>query len=168
MKCHSTGNFSLLVRTRGTAGFTLLETLTVVVVVGVLASLAAPSLAGQIARIKTQAVLNGLTSDIYYARMMAVRGGARTEVRFAWNAQKSCVTNYDIIELAVPERTVKRVGVSSEHRGVCLTMNNQKNQLIFNSRGVPTTVAARSFYASRGAVADSMRLAQVGRIFRFY
>lgn len=149
-------------------GFSLLEILTALVMLGILASLAAPSLAGQIARIKTQAALNSLTNDLYYARMSAVRAGHSAEVRFTWNADKSCIVQYNIVGLASPERTIKKVTVSEESRGVCLRMNNANNRLIFNSRGLPATVAARSFYASRGAAADSIRLAQAGRIFRFY
>lgn len=168
MTRHPSSKLAVPVRTRRDAGFTLLETLTVMVVIAVLTSLAAPALSGQIARMRTQAVLNGLTNDIYYARMIAVRTGARAEVRFTWNSQKSCVTSYEIVELTSLERTVKTVVISAEGRGVCLKMNNEKNQLIFNSRGVPTTVAARSFYAERGVVRDSMRLAQAGRLYRFY
>lgn len=148
-------------------GSTLLEMLTVLVVIGVLTSLAAPSLAGQIARMKTHAVLNALAGNVSYARMSAVRAGHSAEVRFTWNADKSCVTSYDIVELTSPERIIKKVAVSAETRGVCLGMNNANNRLIFNSRGVPRTVAARSFYAARGVARDSMRLSQAGRLLRF-
>ncbi len=148
-------------------GFSLLEILTALVMLGILASLAAPSLAGQIARFKTQAVLNSLAGNLSYARMSAVRAGHSAEVRFTWNADKSCVTSYDIVELTSPERAIKKVAVSDETRGVCLGMNNANNRLIFNSRGLPRTVAARSFFAAHGAARDSMRLSQAGRLLRF-
>lgn len=148
-------------------GFTLLEILTVLVIIGVLTSLAVPSLAGQITRMKMHSVLNALRGDLFYARMTAVRAGQSAEMRFTWNSDKSCVVSYDIVELTDPERIVKKVSVGTEARGVCLRMNNANNRLVFNSRGLPSTVAARSFYASRGIAADSMRLSQAGRVVRF-
>ncbi len=153
---------------RTNSGFTLVELLTVVILVGILASLAAPALSGQIARAQTQSTLNALRNDLFYARMSAVRGWHSVEVRFRWNADKSCADSYDILALSEPERIVKQVPVSTERPGVCLRMNNLNNPLVFNSRGVPSKVVARSFYASHGAAADSMRLSQAGRLARFY
>jgi prepilin-type N-terminal cleavage/methylation domain-containing protein len=156
------------VRTLRSAGFTLLELLTALVIVGVLTSLAVPSLAGQIARIKTESVLNALVGDLYYARMMAVRSGNRVEVRFRTTPGSSCASSYDIVQLGSPTRTLKSVSVNSGTRGVCLDPGTAGSSLVYNSRGLPHGLGTGTISASSGKVSAQVVQAKAGRLYRAY
>ena len=103
-----------------------------------------------------------------YARMMAVRSGQRVEVRLKWNADGSCVKEYDFVELNTPERVLKRVPVAAETRGVCLHVNNSGNPLVYNSRGLPQGLGTRTILSSHGEVSLRATQAQAGRVYRLY
>ena len=150
------------------AGFSLIELVAVLTLLGILAMLVAPALSGQISRIKSETVLDRFANDLYYARMMAVRSGQRVEVRLKWNAGGSCVDQYDLVELNTPERVLKRVPITAETRGVCLHVNNSGNPLVYNSRGLPHGLGTRTILSSHGKVSLRATQAQAGRVYRSY
>ena len=150
------------------AGFSLVELLGVLAVLGILAILVAPSLSGQISRIKSETVLDRFAGDLYYARMAAVRSGQRVEVRLNWNADRSCVDGYDLVELNAPERVLKSVPVTADTRGVCLHVNNSGNPLVYNSRGLPHGLGTRTIVSTHGKASVRATQAQAGRIYRSY
>lgn len=152
----------------GRSGVTLIELLFVLVVLGILLALAAPSLHAHVGRARMNAALNALRGDINYARAVAIRAGDRVEVRFEPNEKHACVTRYSVIVLAASERVVKNVDLGGEAAGVCLSHNQEPgNRLVFNSRGVPRGVVGRTFRVQRGEMTDSMKLSSVGRLSRF-
>jgi prepilin-type N-terminal cleavage/methylation domain-containing protein len=150
------------------SGVTLIELLFVLVVLGILLALAAPSLHAHVGRARMNATLEALRGDINYARAVAVRAGDRVEVRFDPNQKHACVTRYAVVVLAAQERVVKNVELGSAAAGVCLSHNQEPgNRLVFNSRGVPRGVVGRTFRVQRGAMTDSMKLSSLGRLVRF-
>ena len=75
---------------RSRLGFTLVELLTVLAVLGVLLAVAAPSLADMLNRRRVEAIASTLGADLAYARS---EGGLRARaitMRFASDAQTSC------------------------------------------------------------------------------
>ena len=149
-------------------GFTLIELIAVLTLIGILAMLVAPSLSGQISRIKSETVLDRFAGDLYYARMMAVRSGQRVEVRLKWNAAGSCVEQYSLVELGTPERVLKTAPVTGEAKGVCLHVNNSGNPLVYNSRGLPHGLGTRTIVSSHGKASVRATQAQAGRVYRAY
>jgi prepilin-type N-terminal cleavage/methylation domain-containing protein len=149
----------------GPPGFSLIELLTALVLLGVLASLAAPSLAATIDGIRSRSALEQFITDLSYARLLALRGGARVEMRLAWNAAGSCVASYTLIEAGETERIARSVVLDG--RRVCLASNN-RNPIVFNTRGIPHGVFARSVWVERKGGADTLRISQLGRVYRAY
>ena len=158
--CHSSRAFA--------GGFTLIELIAVLTLLGILAMLVAPSVSGQISRIKSETVLDRFAGDLYYARMMAVRSGQRVEVRLKWNADGSCVDRYDLVALNAPERVLKTVPVATESRGVCLHVNSPGNALVYNSRGLPHGLGTRTIVSSHGNASVRATQAQAGRVYRWH
>jgi Tfp pilus assembly protein FimT len=81
-------------RSRQTA-FTVIELMTVLIVIGVVITLVAPSMRSMMARQRVQGVQDGLITDLQLARSeMAQRSGASTKVAisFGGNADLSCYT----------------------------------------------------------------------------
>ena len=60
---------------RRTAGFSLIEMVTVLVMLGILAGIAAPSMRGMTAATKLERAREQLIGDLLYARMLAIRSG---------------------------------------------------------------------------------------------
>jgi prepilin-type N-terminal cleavage/methylation domain-containing protein len=145
-------------------GYTLVELVIVLVLLGIFASLAAPSLAGYLRRVRMQLVLDTLTRDLFYARMVATRAGRRVELRFL-HAPEPCVAGYRIVVMEDPEREAKRVDLELHAPGVCLRKNGPA-VLSFSSRGRPSW--NHSFWIRHGPLGDSLTLNQLGRVHRWH
>jgi len=144
-------------------GFSLIELLTALLLLGVLASLAAPSLSATIDGIRGRAALEQFLTDLTFARMLALRAGERVELRLAWKTGGSCIASYSVVVTAATERIARRVGLDEGR--VCLATNN-KNPIVFNTRGLPYGVFARSVWVEGRGLADTLRLSQLGRVYR--
>ena len=145
------------------AGFTLLELLTALVVLGILASLAVPPTGRWIERTRMSSVLDRLRDDVFYTRMLAVRAGRRAEVQFS-SDPNGCITEYRVVVRTEPaERVSKRVEIAEAGGRMCLQMNNT-GPLVFNSRGLPSPVTNRSWWIRQGAMVDSVIMSSAGRL----
>jgi prepilin-type N-terminal cleavage/methylation domain-containing protein len=164
---------------RRAGGFTLIELLSVLVVLGILASIAAPAMNAWIARSKRQAVLDRISTDVAYAKMLATRSGRPVELRFTGHTFPGCeLTNgfggfrgYAVWMLTDPQREAKRVDLLDDVRGVCLAANNFQGGALaplgFNSRGLPSSgVSPRTIRVRTGTRADSIRINAIGRVLR--
>lgn len=143
------------------SGFTLIELCLLLVLFGVLSSLAVPSLSESLARARTGAVLNRLSGDLFLARSLAAREGRPVRVRF--EPASGCA---DLYELVTEEgRVLRRVTANPARTGVCLR-GNVPGAMRVNSRGMligsPRRVVARS-----GRAADSVTISLVGRVYRW-
>jgi len=144
-------------------GYTLLELLVSLTLLGILASLAAPSMMGAVHRVRMQAALDNLSRDIFYARMLAVRSGRRVEMRFV-QPLPPCVESYAIVVVSAPESEAKRVDVRDSAGSLCLRKNGPA-VLAFSSRGRPNWNL--SFWIRQGQMVDSLTLNQLGRLHRW-
>lgn len=152
---------------RDTRGFTLLELLTVVVVLGVGASLAVPRLNAMASRMRMRAALDQVATDLYRARMLAIREGSRTVLRFARRGDRSeChAAAYTVVVRTAPERTAWNT-VLDLPASACLRLGTV-DSLTFNSRGLPDGVG-RKVRLEREGEADSLTFSLLGRTFRYY
>ena len=148
-------------------GFTLLELLTVVVVLMVGASLAAPRLNAMTARMRARAALDQVSADLYHARVLAIREGRRTVIRFTRRADRSeChAPGYSVAVRTVPERTAWTT-VLDLPASACLRLGTV-DSVTFNSRGLPDGVG-RKVRLQLGGRTDSLTVSLLGRTFRYY
>lgn len=148
---------------RGEAGYSLVELVVTFVIVGLVASLAVPSVRGEIERLRVHGALNRVVSEIYRARMAAVESGAPTLVVLHPGAG-GCVERVGVATLAGgAERSISSNVLLP---GLCMRHTGD-SVLVFDARGM-LKPPARSIRVSHGGVADSVVLSIAGRIRRTY
>lgn len=145
-------------------GVSLPELLTVLTLLGILAGIATPSLAGVLDAHRVRSTLARLAADLAYARMHAVRSGRPTELLLVWDAGGRCVQRYQLRELGGAPRVLREVSVGDLLPRGCLHGNNAGQPLRFDARGLPSRVIARTLAARSGAAADSLVISQLGRM----
>ena len=160
-------------RARGSRrGFTLTELVLVISIVAILATLAAPSMAGMLARWRTQNALNLLTGDLYYARMLALKSGRSVTVRLV--ADPACVVEpgaaaagraWQVSIRSSPPRPV-RLGSLAAGDVVACVQSNRSDSLVFDSRGLINPPGNRTVWARSGNARDSLSISVVGRVLR--
>lgn len=155
---------------RERSGFSLIELVTVLVLVGVLASLAAPAFDQAVARMRTRSAISRFAGDVYHARILALRSGRSVVLRFpgaarcaAGGTNRYGTDHYVLVVKDTPEREVKRVAL--EGGQLCLEMN-QSDSIRFDSRGLLRGLGNRSVVARRGSVRDSLTISRAGRVLR--
>lgn len=152
---------------RSSSGYTLPELLAVMLLIAIAAALAIPRFDGITFRSRSRGALDQVAADLFYARMMAVRGGSRTVLRFTRRTDVAgChAPVYTVVVRGPPERVkVTRLDLPD---GICLRFG-EVDSIVFNSRGLPAGVNNRKIYARQGAQADSMTLSLLGRVWRWY
>lgn len=78
--------------TQAHRGFTMIEVMVVIAIMGVLATLAAPSFTPMIERWRVRQAVESLTSTIYYARSEAIKRGGRVAIQKLPNNTNGCTT----------------------------------------------------------------------------
>lgn len=81
-----------------TLGFTAIELLITIAILGVLAALASPSLRDTVERWRVRQALEGMTATVYYARSEAIKRGGNITIRKEANNTGGCTaapTNED-------------------------------------------------------------------------
>ncbi|MBA4159248.1 MAG: GspH/FimT family pseudopilin [Gemmatimonadetes bacterium] len=154
---------SLSGRRRG--GFTMIELTITLLIFGILVALAAPAMSGYISQTRVDQAMNGLTSDLAYARMVAVRRSQPVTVTVS-------ATQYTIDVANPPSTTplrVKNVNVNSEYPGLTLS---PALTITFDSRGLVRSgvdpANGTPVTATRSTQQASLTILPTGRTYRAY
>jgi prepilin-type N-terminal cleavage/methylation domain-containing protein len=149
-------------QTRRDAGFSLIELMTVVVLIGIMASMAGPSMQGYVARQKTRGALDRVTADIGFARLHAVERAQRTWVKVS----EAGLLTVETVGADGALTTVKRTDLAAEFGG--LTIPNAA-ELEFTSRGLLSNLTGEAtIYVAAGGVEDHLLVSMSGRVYRAY
>ena len=156
------------------AGATLAELAVVLVLVGILVSIAAPSARRMIERAEAEAALNQLVADLAYTRMRAVRGGHGTELRLMLGAEcprprlgRIAADRYLVVAHDPAPRVLRETRVRQAGRGACLESNNDAS-IFFNSRGLLVPFENRTVAARSGDASAHLTMSVLGRVLRRY
>jgi prepilin-type N-terminal cleavage/methylation domain-containing protein len=144
----------------GRGGHTLLELLTVLVLILVMASLAAPSMTSYLGHTRTRRALDRVANDIALARMAAVRGGSRAVVDFSGG------TSYTIALQSPSPSVLRTVDLGREYRGVTVRPPTADGRLVFDSRGLLLSATTGPIVVSAQGTADSAVITAGGRVYR--
>lgn len=152
---------------RGTRGYTLLELIATLVVLAVAASLAAPKMGATASRMRARAALDRVAADLYHARVLAIRDGSRTVLRFRRRSDRAeCNAHtYTAVVRSTPERTAWTTTLDLP-ASACLKLGTV-DSVTFNSRGLPDGVG-RKIHLEQGGRTDSLTFSLLGRTFRWY
>ena len=153
-------------------GFTLLEMLVVVAIVGIAASMAWPSLTGVIRRQRLAMAMNTLSADLQYTRMLAVRSGWGAVLRFqrdpACDVQGSRgVRGWVVVQRGPVERVMRTSPARPEAYPHCVRSNGS-DTVAFTSRGLLAPFGNRTVRAVDGQFRDSLVVSSLGRIMPRY
>ena len=151
------------IRRPSTAGFTLIELIAVLILLGIGAAMAAPRVNRMAMGTKTEGAASRLSADLAYARILAVRWGRPASVRFSTTGSEYTVTVDTAGSASANYVHVKTVDIAREYAGVRL--GSPAARVSFNSRGM-VAYGDGTFTATGGSDADTLHLYPTGRTYR--
>ena len=141
----------------------MIELMTVLVLILVIASLAAPSMGGYVGRTKTRGALDRVANDIAFARVAAIREGRRATIDFGGAGS----TTYTI-ELQGRAAPIRTVALGREYPGVTVSPPTATRTLVFDSRGLLLSTDPGAIVIRAAGLADSAHITTAGRVYRAY
>lgn len=154
-------------------GYTLLELMLVVALVGILAAHAVPRWSRYLDRVRVQAALERFAGDVARARMTALREGARVELELVPAPHCPGAGSGVVTAGGYRIRTAGEAGAGGHADGAvtdlpaCLGTNNDA-VVSFNSRGLLAPYENRTVWAERNGQRDTITVSVLGRVYRRY
>lgn len=141
-------------------GYTLAELVIVIVIMGIMATIAVPRLSTFLRQLSARSAVSKVVSDLTLARTQAVREG-RT-VSFTVTGTGTYQVTVD--QGANPARVIKTVNVSGTQKNVSLTPN--PTTIAFDPRGMLRPGSGDQLVVKRGTTTDIVSVSAVGRVYR--
>jgi type IV fimbrial biogenesis protein FimT len=141
-------------------GYTLIEMMTVLLLVGLVLALAAPKFTASIRYFTARSATSQVVADLALARTTAVREGRSASFRVLTASTYAVVVD---AAGATADRTVKSVTLEGAARGVAL--GTVGSRVTFDSRGMRRNATER-LVVTRTEGADTVNVTVVGRVYR--
>lgn len=150
---------------RRARGFSLLELMTVVVVIGIVLAFAVPSIERTLLLVRARGALNQVSGAIYRTRMQAVRDGRTVELVLTSGPDR-CLQGY-VVRPWGDSPSHPPVDLARDLRGLCLRHGRSPRDSVigFNSRGMLRGDNA-SFWYTDPAIPDRLVISIAGRVRR--
>jgi type IV fimbrial biogenesis protein FimT len=140
------------------AGFSLIELLVVLVILGIVAGMAMPRFDGWVRVARVDGMAGEFMSDVSYARMVAVRSGVRTRLQVDAAARR-----YQLLQ-ANADGSWRQVKVVSWAETAGLGFGPTAT-MEFDSRGLLSS-GSGTFTVTHGAQTRSVQVLPTGRAYR--
>ena len=118
------------------SGFSLMELMTVIAIVAVMAAFAIPSMIGSRGRAKLQGVVDNLTGDLQVAKLMAIRESSFVVVDFAADSYRLFIDDNEDWDSA-GERILQTRQLPPDVRIDLAATDLSDDRTRFNDRGLP-------------------------------
>lgn len=145
-------------------GFTLVEMLMVLVIMGIMAAMAAPGMTRWLKTVGSRGAVNELVGDVTLARIQAVRRGQTVSLRIIDENTYQVTADNNAGAVAT---VIKTVNLDDAYRGARLDPDN--GRIAFDSRGMyrpnPTSTIDRVGLV-HGGVQKNVIVTVVGRVYR--
>jgi prepilin-type N-terminal cleavage/methylation domain-containing protein len=145
-------------------GYTLMELMVAVTIAGIMMSLAVPRMEAMIRREQVRGAANRLAADLAYARLMAMRNGSSTVVRFTADARcpgRGGASGYSI---GMRGRAPPLRRVHPEAGTLVCFESTGSDSMVYTSRGLLAPFNNRTIRVALGDVRDSLTVTVAGRI----
>jgi prepilin-type N-terminal cleavage/methylation domain-containing protein len=153
---------------RREGGYSLIELLTVLVLIAVLTSMAGPAMGRYVQQNKTRRALDRIAMDLSYARLVAVERSQRTWLRVQSNGSYSVDT---LATNGVDPVPIKTVDLSSDIIGLSV-VTGSATTFEFSSRGMVINYGSESsggvLKLTAGVARDSLFVSPSGRVYRAF
>ena len=137
-------------------GFTLIEVVTVVLIIGIVAAVGTPSLIDALDKLAVARAVNETTSFYRTARLAAVLQGRRVRVEFSSDELRAVFEGS-------PDSTFLILSGPAAHR---VSMSASRPSVRFQPTGLGYGGANAKLVLRRGDAADSLATSRLGRIRR--
>jgi prepilin-type N-terminal cleavage/methylation domain-containing protein len=147
---------TLRVRRRSPSGFSLIELVFALVLLGILAGMAAPSLYGWVNRSRLEAAVNELNADFAQSRMLAVRSGEGATLR---------ITSATTYQVELPNGVRRTVDLSQDYPRVQISASSFPLVFAFDSRGMMRSVPVSQLETTQDGRSVRLNVLASGRVF---
>ena len=142
-------------------GFTMVELITVLVLVGVVLSMAGPSMSTWLERTRGRQALDRVVADVSFARLYAVQSGRRTAIRLLSDGAYTI----DTLSTSGSWAPLRTVQLRNDYSNV--SIRSAVTALEFTSRGILTGQTGEAILSiALGEYGDSVFVSPAGRIYR--
>ncbi|HEU4561979.1 MAG TPA: GspH/FimT family pseudopilin [Longimicrobium sp.] len=145
---------------RGRGGFSMPEMLVVLVIMGIATAIIVPRLQGVAKVSSVQGALNRVAGDLSFARIRAIRNGARAQVVIASDGKSYTTT----VNTTTPETRTTRLGKDFP----ATVLSPAGGTVTFDSRGMLVTGSTATITATNQGRSATVSVSGVGIVYRNY